>query len=71
MVHQLPAALCFTAGVVGPPPSRRPFRAGLMRHIGLSSEDRLDAPVLAGTVKVQDAVHVSVVGDPEGLLTVG
>ena len=42
-----------------------------MCHICLSPEDWLDAPVLAGAVKVQDAVHVSVVRDPEGLLTVG
>ena len=59
------------AGVVHLAPPDRPLVARLGRHVGLGADDRRDALLTAGLVEVEDPVHVPVVGDPEGRLSVG
>ena len=40
-------------------------------EVALHTDDRLHAGGLGGTEEVEDAVHVAVVGDPDGRLAVG
>ena len=63
VVVELLAAIGAAAGVVNLAPSARPFMAAVVGLVELAADDRFDPVVLAGPVKVQDAVHVAVVGD--------
>jgi hypothetical protein len=42
----------------------------LVGHVELTADDRLDPGLVALLVEVQDAVHVAVVGDAHGRLSV-
>jgi hypothetical protein len=71
VVVELLAPAGVAPGVVDLAPPDRPLVAGLGSHVGLGADDRVDAGLAARRVKVEDPVHVAVVGDAEGGLTVG
>ena len=71
VVHQLAAAIRLATRVVNSASSRRALETGVMGHVCLGAQNRLDPTVAAGPVEVQDPVHVPVVGDPERRLAVG
>ena len=71
MVVELAAALGLAAGVVDPTAARWPLGPGVVGHVGLGADDRLDPVVLTRLVEVEDAVHVAVVGDAHRRLAVG
>ena len=50
---------------------RRPLEPGLGCLVGLNADDGLDALLPRLLVEVEDAVHVPVVGDTDGGLSVG
>ena len=70
VVVELPAPFGVATGIVEPPPPGWPLGAVVVGHVGLGADDGLYALVAALPVEVQDAVHVAVVGDPEGRLPV-
>ena len=57
--------------IVEPPAPDRALVTRFRRHIGLGTNDWFDALLLAGFVEVENAVHVAVVGNPDGGLSVG
>ena len=71
MVVELLSLLAVTAGVVDAAPPHRPLEAGVRRLVGLDADDRVQALLAGLPVEVEDAVHVPVVGDPDGGLAVG
>ena len=71
VVVELLAPVGVAPGVVHPAPAGRPLVAGVVGHVGLGAEDRLDALLAALLVEVEDAVHVPVVGDADRGLAVG
>ena len=70
VVVELAAALGVAARVVQPAPAGGALRAVLVGHVGLGADDRRDVRVAAGLVEVQDPVHVPVVRDGQGGLSV-
>ncbi len=70
VVHELAPAIRLTTGIIDPPTTGRALEPGVVGHVGLGTQDRFDPPVATGPIEVQDPVHVAVVGDPEGRLTV-
>ena len=71
VVVELLALVALAAGVVDPPASARPLVTRVGRHVGLGPDHRRQAGGAGGAVEVEDAVHVAVVGDADGRLTVG
>ena len=70
MVVELLATLDIAAGVVHPTSAHRTFVSRFAGHVGLGSDDGHDVLSPAGLVEVEDPVHVAVVGDAEGWLSV-
>ncbi len=71
VVVELVAAVGIAAGIVGPATAGRALGAGVVGHVGLRADDRLDPVLLALPVEVEDPVHVAVIGDPDRRLPVG
>ena len=71
VVVELVPALGVTARVVGPAAAGGPLGPGVVRHVRLGADDRLDPVLLTLPVEVEDSVHVAVIGDPDRRLTVG
>ena len=70
VVHELAPTISLTTGVIDPSTAGRALEPGVVGHVGLGTQDRFDPPVATGPIEVEDPVHVAVVGDPEGRLTV-
>ena len=71
VVVELLAALGVAARIVDPAAARRTLAAGLVGHVGLGADDRLDALGTALLEELEDPVHVAVIGDAERRLAVG
>ena len=71
VVVELLAPLAFAAAVVHATPPGRALEPALRRHVGLDAQHRDDAGLAGRLVEGKDAVHVPVVGDPDGGLAVG
>ena len=71
MVVELLPTAGVPAGVVDLASPDGPLVAGLGRHVGLGADDGVDAGLAARSIEVEDPVHVPVIGDAEGRLTVG
>ena len=70
VVVELLSATGVAAGVVGLAPPVRTLGPRLVGQVDLGADDRLDALFPTAPVEVEDAVHVAVIGDAEGRLTV-
>ena len=70
VVVELLAPARVAAGVVDLAAPDRSFVPGLGGHVRLGADHRVDAGLAARRVEVEDPVHVAVVGDTEGRLTV-
>jgi hypothetical protein len=64
VVVELGAVISVSPGIIHTSTSTRwTFFSALEGHIGLGTDDRFDALVVAGFIEVEYSVHVSVVGD--------
>ena len=71
VVIELLAGACAAARVIGAAGAIGAFGARLVCQVDLASDDRLDPGVAAALVELEDPVHVAVIGDSQGRLTVG
>ncbi len=71
VVVELVALLHLATGVVHAAPAQGPLQAALGRHVGLDPDYWLHAGLVGGLIKIQDAVHIAVVGYGNGGLAVG
>ncbi len=71
VVVELLAALDVAAGVVDPTAPHRALVTRLAGHVRLCADNGIDPGRTAGSVEVEDSVHVAVVGDPQRRLPVG
>ena len=71
VVIRLAAALGFATGIVHTPAPSRSFGSVVVGLVELRADNRLDPNLFCRLVEIENAIHVSVVGDADRRLTIG